>query len=208
VILEKFADIVGSDHFFQDEEILEAYSKDHSFAPRRKPLAVIKPSCTDDIKRIIDLANETLTNIIPTSSGFPKFHGDTVPTCPGVVVDLSQLDRVLRVDRRNTIAIIEPGVTFGALRSRLEEKGMVPYTPLLPRSTKSVLASALEREPIIIPKDHWDFSDPLAGGEVVIGDGHIQGFGDSAGRSKEELETGEAIPVIPWKPSCPSCISC
>jgi FAD/FMN-containing dehydrogenase len=78
---------------------------------------------------------------------------------------------------------------------------MVPYTPLLPRSTKSVLASALEREAITVPKDHWDYSDPIAGGEVVIGDGHIQGFGDTAGRTKEEAAKGEAIPVAPSGPS-------
>jgi len=64
-----------------------------------------------------------------------------------------------------------------------------------------VLASALEREPIIIPKDHWEFTDPLAGGEVIIGDGHMQGFGDSAGRTKKEVETEKAIPSYRLGPS-------
>jgi FAD/FMN-containing dehydrogenase len=199
--LGKFADIAGPDRFYDAPETLEAYSKDHSFTTPRKPLAVMKPRHTDDIKEIIDLANETLVNIIPTSSGFPKFHGDTIPACAGITLDLSDLNQVLRVDRRNKIAIIEPGVTFGKLRYKLEEQGMVPYTPLLPRSTKSVLTSALEREPITIPKDHWDFNDPLAGGQVVIGDGHVQGFGDSAGRSKKEIEDGTAVPVFPLGPS-------
>jgi FAD/FMN-containing dehydrogenase len=193
--------IVGVDHFYDAPEILEAYSKDHSFAPPRKPLAVLKPTERDQIRKIVSLANDTLMTIIPTSSGFPKFNGDTIPACPGIVLDLSDLAKVIRVDRRNKVAIVEPGVTFGKLRTALDNEGMVPYTPLLPRSTKSVLASALEREPITLPKDHWDFNDPIAGGEVIIGDGHIQGFGDSAGHTKEEVEKGEAVPVIPLGPS-------
>jgi FAD/FMN-containing dehydrogenase len=201
-MIQDVAKIVGAKRVYDDPTTLEAYSKDHSFVPPRKPLAVVKPKNTDQIKEIIDWANKTLVPLIPTSSGFPKFHGDTISTVPGIVVDLSELDQVLRVDQRNKIAIIEPGVTFGKLREALVDQGMVPYTPLLPRSTKSLLASALEREPITVPKDHWDFNDPIAGGEVVIGDGHIQGFGDSAGHTKEEVARGEAIPVIPLGPSC------
>lgn len=199
-VVQMFRNVVGADNFFEAPEVLEAYSKDHSFVPPRKPLAVLKARNTDEIKEVIDLANETLMPIIPTSSGFPKFHGDTIPRIPGIVLDLSGLDQVLRVDRRNKIAIIEPGVTFGRLRKALEEEDMVPYMTLLPRSTKSVLSSALEREPITIPKDHWDFNDPLGGGELIIGDGYVQGVGDTAGRSKEEVQTGEAIPVMPLGP--------
>jgi hypothetical protein len=201
MLTEKLKEIAGADNVYDDPEILENYSKDHSFVPPRSPLAVVKLKSTDKIKEIIDLANETHISLIPVSSGFPKFHGDTIPTVPGVVIDLSGLDKVLRVDRPNRVAIIEPGVTFDQLRMATEQVGMVPYFPLLPRSTKSVLASFLEREPITIPKDHWDFNDPLAGGEVVIGDGHIQGFGDSAQFSKKEVEAGIGTPVIPMGPS-------
>ena len=199
--MEKMKDIVGAENFYDGPEILEAYSMDHSFVPPRKPIAVVRPKSTDQIKAIVDFANETLTPIITTSSGFPKFHGDSIPSCPGIVVDLSGLNQVMMVNRRNQVAVIEPGVTFGALQMALEKEGMLPYTPLTPRSTKSVLASYLEREPITVPKDHWDFNDPIAGGEVVIGDGHIQGFGDSAGFTREEIEKGNTVPVIPLGPS-------
>jgi len=201
LLIRKLVDIVGDGNFHEAPEILETYSRDHSFVPPRKPLAVIKPKTQDEIKKVVDFANETSIPLIPTSSGFPKFHGDTIPSCPGIVVDLSSLNQVLRVDRRNRVAIIDPGVTFGKLRTSLKENGMVPYTPLLPRSTKSVLASYLEREPITIPKDHWNFNDPIAAGQVIIGDGHVQGFGDTASYTKQEVITGDVIPVSPEGPS-------
>jgi len=73
--IERFRDLLGADYFYDASENLEAYSKDHSFVSLRKPLAIVKPRNTEEIKEIIDLANETHTPLIPTSSGFPKFHG-------------------------------------------------------------------------------------------------------------------------------------
>lgn len=80
--LKKFADIVGSDHFYDALDILEAYSKDNSFVPPRKPLAVIKPNNTDVIKEVIELANQTLTNIVSTSSSFRSFTVIQFPRVP------------------------------------------------------------------------------------------------------------------------------
>jgi len=41
---------------------------------RSKTLAAIKPRNKGGVKDIIDLANQSLTPIMPTSSGFPKLH--------------------------------------------------------------------------------------------------------------------------------------
>jgi FAD/FMN-containing dehydrogenase len=59
--------------------------------------------------------------------------------------------------------------------------GLRALKPLLPRKTKSVLTSCLEREPIVIPKDHWDATDPLICIEVVFGTGDIFRTGSAAG---------------------------
>lgn len=192
---DKLIEIVGAENFFDDPKTLEKYSSDHSFAPPRKPFAVVKPRNAEEVGRIVSLANEDLIPLIPHSSGFPKFHGDTIPKMGGVAVDLSGLKEVIRVDRRNRLAIIEPGVTFNELRSELEKEGMLPYTPLLPRSNKSVLASYLEREPTMRPKDHWDVQDPLLAGEVILGTGDIFRTGGAAQATREDAKTGEVVPV-------------
>jgi len=53
--------------------------------------------------------------------------------------------------------------------------------PLLPRATKSVLTSYLEREPITIPRFHWDMTDPLLCTELVFGTGDLFRTGSAAG---------------------------
>ena len=68
------------------------------------------------MKELVALANQTLTPLVPVSSGPPHFRGDTVPSTGGaVVVDMSGMKKIVFVDRPRRVAMVEPGVTFGEL---------------------------------------------------------------------------------------------
>ncbi|MBS7267481.1 MAG: FAD-binding oxidoreductase [Candidatus Freyarchaeota archaeon] len=194
--LGELKEIVGVENVVEDPEVLDNYSRDYSFVPQRKPLGVIFPKDVFEIQKIIKWSNEHGIPLTPISSpGGPRFRGDTIPSLGGVIVNLCRMNRILRVDRRNKVAMVEPGVTFDQLRSELEKYGLRPYTPLLPRSTKSALTSYLEREPITIPKDHWDMLDPLFCIEVVFGTCDILRTGEASGPGTVEdlLAAGSAL---------------
>lgn len=143
---QELIEIVGAENVFDDPETLEKYSKDMSFIPPRKPTYVVKAKSTDEVQKLVKLANEELIPLTPVSSpDGPRFHGDTIPAPGGAVVDLSGANKVLRVDRRNKVVHIQPGVTFSQLSSQLKESGLKPFIPLMPRRTKSVLTSYLEK---------------------------------------------------------------
>ncbi len=142
---------------------------------------VVRPSGTEQVKSLVSLAREEGLNLVPISSTAPHLKGGSVPAAPGVLVDLSLMDRIVRLDRRNRVALIEPGVTFTALREAAAREGLRVLAPLAPRPGKSVLASCLEREPFLIPKYHWDSTDPLLCMEVVFGTGDIFRTGSAAG---------------------------
>ena len=166
---EKLGKIVGGQNVFEEREILEEYSGDLSFAPRVRPRYVVKPENAKQVKNIVEWANETLTPLVPVSSGPPHFRGDSVPSVGGaVIVDLSRMKRIIRVDPQNRVAMVEPGVTFAELQPALEKAGMCAYMPLCPRRTKSVIGSMLEREPVIMPLYQWDALDPLTCIEVIF----------------------------------------
>ena len=169
---EKLTGIVGQGNILDDPETLETYSRDQSFALPVKPWLVVKPRSVDEVQGIVKWANQTRTPLVPVSSGPPRFHGDTVPGVTGaVIVDLSGMKRIIRIDRRNRMAIIEPGVTYGQLQPELAREGLRLSTPLLPRANKSVIASLLERQPTLVPKYQWSLPEPLRCLEVVWGDG-------------------------------------
>jgi FAD/FMN-containing dehydrogenase len=72
-------------------------------------------------------------------------------------------------------------VTFGELIAAAQKEGIRLNLPLLPRKSKTVIGSLLEREPVIMPKYQWDISDPLACVEVVFGSGDEFRTGQAAG---------------------------
>jgi len=175
------ADIVGSEWVFDDDSTCDAYSGNLSFTPARPPECVVKPADADQVESIVRWANKTGTPLVPASSGPPRFHGGTTPRMGGVLVDLARMDRIVRIDRRNRVALIEPGVTFDRLQAELEKEGLRTIPPLLTRQSKSVVASVLEREPIPTPRCHWDISDPLLCVEVTFGSGDRFWTGEAAG---------------------------
>lgn len=177
----KLANIVGPEWAKDDEDTLSAYSEDLSFVPPGRPDCVVRPRDAKEVQAIVRWANETHTPLMPVSSGPPRFRGDTIPGSGGVVIDLIRMNKVIRVNRRNRVVMIEPGVTFAQIQEEVGNVGMRVTTPLLPRRTKSVIASFLEREPIMIPRYHWDISDPLCCVEVVFGSGDLFRTGEAAG---------------------------
>ena len=179
---EKLKKIVGAGNVRHEPATLEEYSKDMSFVHPIKPECVVRPRNASEVEKIVKLANETLTPLVPVSSGPPHFRGDTVPGIGGaIIIDLSRMKKVIRVDRARRVAMVEPGVTFGELIPEVEKEGLRLNMPLLPRKSKSVVGSMLEREPVIMPKYHWDISDPLACVEVVFGTGDMFRTGQAAG---------------------------
>jgi FAD/FMN-containing dehydrogenase len=182
MILDKLEEIVGHGNVSREQATLDQYASDFSFVNRVKPGCVVRPENTEEIQKIVKLANETLTPLVPVSSGRPHFKGDTVPGIGGaVVVDLSSMKKIIRVDRKNRVAMCEPGVTFDELIPSVEKQGLRLNMPLLPRKSKSVIGSMLEREPVTMPGYHWDIADPLGCVEIIFGTGDMFRTGSAAG---------------------------
>jgi hypothetical protein len=175
-------ELIDTQQVINRQEALDRYSHDNSFAPPMRPRLVVQPRNADDVQKIVAWANQTRTPLVPVSSGEPRFRGDTVPSLPeAVIVDLSGMDKIIRIDRRNRMVIIEPGVTYPHLQSALAEQGLTLSTPLLPRQSKSVITSLLEREPTLIPKYNYTLPEPLRCLEVVWGNGEILRTGEAGG---------------------------
>jgi len=181
-----------------DPTILESYSRDCSFVPRATPLFLVYPESKEEVQGIVRLVNESRVPLVPVSSGVPRFHGDTIPSQSGVIVDFSKMKRIMKIDPINRCAMVEPGVTYGELIPELKKQGLKLNIPLLPRASKSVVTSRLEREPNLIPKYQYDYVDPLLTLGVVYGTGDDLRTGSASGPGA--LETIKADKVNPWGP--------
>jgi hypothetical protein len=84
--------------------------------------------------------------VVPKSSRV-GFFGRTIPEEGGIILDLSGMNRILRIDERNRWVMFEAGVTWEQLQGELRNQGFQALNPLLPHREKSVATSALEKEP-------------------------------------------------------------
>ncbi|MFH0730857.1 MAG: FAD-binding oxidoreductase [Pseudomonadota bacterium] len=178
---EGLAKIVGQENVLDDPGTLRQYAGDQSFVQPAQPWCVVRPSGTQQVQDLVKWANDKGEPLTPVSSpGGPRFRGDTIPSQGGIVVDLSTMNAILNIDRRDKVAVVEPGVTWNQLEPELRKHGLRAVKPLLPRGTKSVVAGCLEREPIVIPREHWDSLDPLICVEVIFGNGELFRTGSAA----------------------------
>ena len=181
--------ILGKDNMSNSEEIISAYSGKES------PSLVVWPTCTEEIVKLVKWANRNAIPLIPVSSAGPKLRGSSLPKVKNAIaVDLNKMRKILRIDAKNKVAMIEPGITYDHLISELKKEGLRPLMPLLPKASKSVLASCLDREPITTPRYHWDTTDPLLCTETVFGTGDVLRTGAAAGPGtlEEQWESGQA----------------
>lgn len=158
-----------------------------------KEAGVAFPGTVEEVKAVVDWANGAGARLVPVSSGPPhtsaaRGAGDRV------VVDLSRMNKVVRTDRRNRVALVEAGVTFGELDEALSKVGLRAMTPLARRKGKSVVASYLDRAPTLVPRAQWDLADPLLCIELVMGTGTVFRTGCSAGPGtlEQQWATGQA----------------
>ena len=140
--------ILSEDRVCDDVKTRDQFSCDQSFAPRRRPDAVVYPETVEEVQAIVKRANETLTPITPLSSGL-NLHGAAVPDHGGIVLNLSRMNNILMIDEQNLFVMIEPGVTYEQLQDYLLERGYRLMVPFGVPPHRSVLTSYLERDPVM-----------------------------------------------------------
>ena len=195
---DSLAGAIKPENINSDVGSLEKYSRDNSYVKGSQPLLAVYPETKDELKRLVKMANEFKMPLTAVSSGPPHFHGGTIPSQSGIIVDFKKMNHILKIDAVNRCVMIEPGVNFGELIPALRKQGLRLNTPLLPRASKSVLTAYLEREPLLIPKYQYDYLDPLLTAEVIYGNGDEFRTGSASGPG--DLEHLKSDKVNPWGP--------
>lgn len=178
-IKEELAGVVGAEYVSDNPEMLQGYSKDYSFVQPRMPSYVVFPQNTEEIQGIVRYANQRLIPVTPRSSGI-SFYGAGIPSQGGIILDLTRMNKILEVDGRNKKVKVEPGVTWAQVQDELGKQGLMVCNPLLPHPAKSVLTSAMEREPILITKS--EYSEVFLTAEMVLASGDLFWTGTAMGK--------------------------
>lgn len=100
--------IVGERYVLIEREDVIVYEQDGSIF-QVMPEIVVLPADVEQVSAVVKAAQRANVPIIPRGSG-TGLAGGAVPAEGGVVLSLARLNRILKIDLKNRLAVVEPGV--------------------------------------------------------------------------------------------------
>jgi glycolate oxidase len=124
-LVKLLAEVTGEDRVLSGDAVPDSYGHDEALTARsHKPLALVRPRCTEEVRSILSLANEHHFGVTARGSG-TGLSGAAIPSPEGVLVSFELMDRVLEVDTVNHVAVVQPGVTLAALDEAAAAQSLV-----------------------------------------------------------------------------------
>jgi glycolate oxidase len=106
---------------------LAAYESDGLTAFQATPLAVVVPETQDEVVAVVRFCHAEKLPFVARGSG-TSLSGGSVPFAGGIVITLNRLNRILRIDPAQRIAVVEPGVVNLAVTAAAQPYGL-HYAP-------------------------------------------------------------------------------
>ena len=125
-LINELRAIVGEHYCLIEKEDVIVYEQDGSIF-QVMPEIVVLPANVEQVSAVIRAAKRANVPIVPRGSG-TGLAGGAVPAEGGIVLSLARLDRILKIDLPNRIAIVEPGVINQDVTKAVAEDGFF-YAP-------------------------------------------------------------------------------
>jgi len=171
-LLARFAAIVGDKYAVTDPQMQAPYLLEMRDMYRGRTPMVLRPASVAEVSRIVALANETATAIVP-QGGNTGLVGGQVPLNNEIVLSLRRLDRIREVDPTSNTITCEAGVTLQRAREAAAAADRL-YPQLLPSEGSCTIGGNLSTNAggtaalaYGIARSH------VLGIEVVLADGRI-----------------------------------
>jgi glycolate oxidase len=107
-LIDALRQIVGARYVLIEKEDVIVYEQDGSIF-QVMPEIVVLPGDVEEVAAVVRAAEKANVPIVPRGSG-TGLAGGAVPAEGGIILALTRLNRILKIDLDNALAIVEPGV--------------------------------------------------------------------------------------------------
>ncbi|WP_300382155.1 FAD-binding oxidoreductase [Clostridium sp.] len=185
--------IKDDDRVIYGDNINEDYSHDELGFVRRLPDLVVIALSTEDVTAVVKYSYENTIPITARGSG-TGLVGACVPLMGGIIIDLSQMNKILEIDEDNLTLTLEPGVLLMEIGKFVQEHDLF-YPPDPGEKTATIGGNISTNAGGMRAVKYGVTRDYVRGLEVVTAKGEVLTLGgkvvkNSSGYSLKDLIIG------------------
>jgi glycolate oxidase len=161
---------------------LARYAGDKWFATHQ-PDAVALPRSTRAVSKILQFAHRHHLPVTPRGAGH-GYVGGCVPVRGGIALSLERMGRVLELNRRDFVAVVQPAMNTAAFQARCERQGLFYPPDPASRADNSLGGNIATNAGGPRCLKYGVTRDYVLGLEVVLADGTICRLGGRTHKNK------------------------
>ena len=155
--------------------------------------ALVFAKSTEEVSKVLQFAHANQIPVTPRGAG-TNLVGSTVPVDGGIILDLSQMNRILELDTETMTVTVEPGLLLQDLQAYVEEHDLF-YPPDPGEKASSIGGNISTNAGGMRAVKYGVTRDYVRGLEVVTADGAVLTVGgknvkDASGLSLKHLYIG------------------
>lgn len=172
--------ILAESQVTTNQTVLEQHSSDESYHHASLPDIVVFPTTTEEVSKIINIANQYKMPIVPFGRG-TSLEGHVIPYNHGITIDFSLMNKILEVREKDFLVKVQPGVTRSQLNKELKKYGL--FFSVDPGADATLGGMAATNASGTTSVKYGVMRDQVRDLEVVLSDGTVIHTGNLAEKS-------------------------
>lgn len=200
-VLKEFESVVGPNNIDDGEVITGAYAYNWcqefvNFMEDKEPIpfspipkAVILPSNTEEVQKIVKLCNKYKIQFKVQSTGLGPWNQPS--TDNAIILDMRRMNRIVKIDEKNMYCVVEPYVSGGQLQVEIMKYGLNCHMPGAgPMASPLASATSMNGPGFTSPVTGHSARNVL-GVEWVLPDGELMRLGSLGLKNESDWYNGD-----------------